>query len=112
MRGRLDPARAMFDCVRFSGVGGILDVGSFTSIFDWVRFKPDTGIFGVGSATSILDCVRFNLFDVFALPSRARRSGLDGVFFSGAVTGLWRLGSARKVEGWLAIESIFLNCFW
>ena len=47
----------------------------------------------LASARSIFDCVRLSL-----LVSGLGRSGFDGVFFR------------RQADGWLATESIFLNC--
>ena len=100
-RGRLLLVKSALDWVRFSGVGMILVVDdSARSIFDWVRFNAEVGALGMDSIMSILDCVRFSDFGVFVLESVFVRSDLEEDFCR-----------ARKADGWLAMESIFLNSF-
>lgn len=104
--GTLGPARSILDSVRFNGVGGTLLPEAVVVDLDCVRFRLLLG-FALDSAISILDCVRLSLF-----VSGFATSGFEGDFLSGwPITGLKRDGSARNAEGWLAIESIFLNCF-
>lgn len=100
-RGRLLLVKSVFDWLRFSGVGMILVVDdSAKSIFDCVRFNDEVGALGMDSIMSILDCVRFNDFGVFVLDSVFVRSDFEADFCR-----------ARKADGWLAMESIFLNSF-